>query len=133
MRKKTIKVSELPTFDPARYLRDDKGIAAYLTQVIEDGDFGELAQALGVAARARGMTQIAETAGIGRGIPVQGVARRRESALRHHRQGMQGTGRTPCRPGRTSGLGPHDEHRGQIENPSRAETQPSRRSRRERN
>ena len=63
MSKKTIKVSELPTFDPARYLRDDKDIAAYLTQVIEDGDFGELAQALGVAARARGMTQIA---GIGR-------------------------------------------------------------------
>lgn len=66
MSKKTIKVSELPTFDPARYLRDDKDIAAYLTQVIEDGDFSELAQALGVAARARGMTQIAETTGIGR-------------------------------------------------------------------
>ncbi|CUI91002.1 addiction module antidote protein [Achromobacter xylosoxidans] len=66
MSKKAIKISELPTFDPARYLRDDKDIAAYLTQVIEDGDFGELAQALGVAARARGMTQIAETTGIGR-------------------------------------------------------------------
>lgn len=61
-----IKVADLPTFDPARYLRDDEDIAAYLTQVIEEGDAGELAQALGVAARARGMTQIAQAAGIGR-------------------------------------------------------------------
>ena len=66
MSKKTIKVPDLPTFDPARYLRDDEDIAAYLTQIIEEGDSGELAHALGVAARARGMTQIAEAAGIGR-------------------------------------------------------------------
>lgn len=63
---KTIKVSELPVFDPARYLRDDEDIAAYLTQIIEEGDSGELANALGVAARARGMAQIAKAAGIGR-------------------------------------------------------------------
>ncbi|HEX7388136.1 MAG TPA: addiction module antidote protein [Castellaniella sp.] len=63
---KKINVSDLPTFDPARYLRDDQDIAAYLTQVIEEGNAGELAQALGVAARARGMTQIAQAAGIGR-------------------------------------------------------------------
>src|SRR3546814_2939425 len=53
MSKKTIKVPDLPTFDPARYLRDDEDIAAYLTQIIEEGDSGELAHALGVAARAR--------------------------------------------------------------------------------
>lgn len=63
---KRIKVNNLPDFDPARYLRDGEDIAAYLTQVIEEGDTGELAQALGVAARARGMAQIAEAAGIGR-------------------------------------------------------------------
>ncbi len=34
--------------------------------VIEEGDAGELARALGVAARARGMAQIAEESGIGR-------------------------------------------------------------------
>lgn len=66
MSKKIVKVSDLPTFDPARYLRDDEDIAAYLTQIIEEGDSGELAHALGVAARARGMTQIAEASGIGR-------------------------------------------------------------------
>ena len=48
MSKKAIKVSDLPTFDPARYLRDDEDTAAYLTQVIEEGDAGELAHALGV-------------------------------------------------------------------------------------
>lgn len=66
MSKKITKISNLPTFDPARYLRDDEDIAAYLTQIIEEGDSGELAHALGVAARARGMAQIAEAAGIGR-------------------------------------------------------------------
>src|SRR5690554_4322191 len=66
MNKKMTKVSDLPTFDPARYLRNDEDIAAYLTQIIEEGDSGDLAHALGVAARARGMTQIAEAAGIGR-------------------------------------------------------------------
>jgi len=63
---KRIKVNNLPDFDPARYLRDGEDIAAYLTQVIEEGNTGELAQALGVAARARGMAQVAEAAGIGR-------------------------------------------------------------------
>jgi len=63
---KRIHVNDLPDFDPARYLRDDGDIAAYLTQVIEEGDAGELAKALGVAARARGMAQIAQAAGIGR-------------------------------------------------------------------
>lgn len=49
-----------------RALRIGQDVAAYLTQVIEEGDMGELAQALGVAARARGMAQIAQVAGIGR-------------------------------------------------------------------
>ena len=53
-------------FDLAEQLRDDDDIAAYLTLVIEEGDHGELAHALGVVARARGMAQIAEASGIGR-------------------------------------------------------------------
>ena len=53
-------------FDMAEQLRDEQDIAAYLTLVLEEGDPGELAQALGVIARARGMTQIAAEAGMGR-------------------------------------------------------------------
>lgn len=53
-------------FDMAEQLRDEQDIAAYLTLVLEEGDPGELAYALGVIARARGMTQIAAEAGMGR-------------------------------------------------------------------
>ena len=53
-------------FDPAEYLKDDEDIATYLTLVIDEGDPGELAHALGIAARARGMAQIAKDSGIGR-------------------------------------------------------------------
>ena len=38
----------------------------YLPQVIEDGDPGELAAALGHIAKARGMTEIAKASGIKR-------------------------------------------------------------------
>jgi len=63
---KKIKVSELPDFDPAEHLKDEEDIAAYLTLVIEEGDSSELAHALGIAARARGMTEIAKASGLGR-------------------------------------------------------------------
>ena len=63
---KKIKVEDLPTFDPAEHLKDDADIAAYLSLVIDEGDAGELAHALGIAARARGMAHIAEETGIGR-------------------------------------------------------------------
>ncbi len=63
---KKIRVADLPDFDTAEHLKDDADIAAYLSLVIEEGDPGELAHALGVAARARGMAQIAEESGIGR-------------------------------------------------------------------
>ena len=53
-------------FDMAEQLRDEQDIAASLTLVLEEGDPGELAHALGVIARARGMTQIAAEAGMGR-------------------------------------------------------------------
>ncbi len=63
---KKIRVADLPDFDPADHLKDEADIAAYLSLVIEEGDPGELARALGVAARARGMAQVAEESGIGR-------------------------------------------------------------------
>ncbi|SEQ27472.1 probable addiction module antidote protein [Solimonas aquatica] len=65
MRKK-VKVSELPEFDITEHLESEEAIAEYLTLVIEDQDPSELAHALGVVARARGMSQVAEMAGITR-------------------------------------------------------------------
>jgi len=64
--KNKIKVSKLPQFDAAEYLKDDGDVAAYLNVVLEEGDPGALADALGTIARARGMNEIAKAAGLGR-------------------------------------------------------------------
>ena len=64
--KKKIKVADLPVFDAARYLDSEEAIAAYLTDIIEADDAALLAAALGDIARARGMTEIARSAGITR-------------------------------------------------------------------
>jgi probable addiction module antidote protein len=64
--KKKIKVADLPAFDAAPYLDTDEAVAAYLTDVIEANDASLLAAALGDIARARGMTEIARSAGITR-------------------------------------------------------------------
>jgi probable addiction module antidote protein len=58
--------ADLPEFDLARQLKTEEDIAAYITMVIEEGDASELAHALGVAAKARGMADIAQAAGLTR-------------------------------------------------------------------
>ncbi len=65
MTKKT-SIDDLPEFDMARQLKSEEDIAAYVTMVIEDGDSAELAHALGIAAKARGMSEIAQSTGITR-------------------------------------------------------------------
>lgn len=64
--KKRFKVEDLPVFDAARYLGSEEAIAAYLTDILAANDAGLLAAALGDMARARGMTEIAKSAGITR-------------------------------------------------------------------
>lgn len=53
-------------WDPAKHLKTDKDIVFYLEAVFEDGDPALIAAALGDVARAKGMTKIAEAAGLGR-------------------------------------------------------------------
>ncbi len=53
-------------FDPAEYLDDKESIAAYLSDALESDDSAFIADALGVVARARGMTEVAREAGISR-------------------------------------------------------------------
>ncbi len=65
-RKKTVNVADLPEFDMADYLKTDEDIAQYLSVVLEDEDTSLLPAALGDIARARGMTAIAEAAGLTR-------------------------------------------------------------------
>ena len=63
---KKIQAADLPEFDLAEQLKTEEDIAAYLTMVIDEGDMTELAHALGVAARARGMSDVAKASGITR-------------------------------------------------------------------
>ena len=63
---KRSKVDDLPEFDAAPYLESEAALAAYLTDILEANDGALLAAALGDIARARGMTEIAKSAGITR-------------------------------------------------------------------
>lgn len=53
-------------FDPAEYLDDSESIAAYLSDALESGDPAFISDALGVIARARGMSEVAREAGVSR-------------------------------------------------------------------
>ena len=52
--------------DPAAALVDDEEIAAFLADALETGDAAFIAKTLGVAARARGMADIASQTGLSR-------------------------------------------------------------------
>lgn len=53
-------------WDPADHLDTEEDMAAYLEAALEDGDPTLVAAALGDIARAKGMTQVARAAGLGR-------------------------------------------------------------------
>lgn len=57
---------EITDFDPAAYLDDDQAIAAYLSDAFETQDVAFISDAIGVVARAKGMKQIAQEAGVSR-------------------------------------------------------------------
>ena len=60
------KIKKLIAFDPAEYLDDPKAIAAYLEEAFDTGDAKFIADAMGVVARASGMSEIAKSAGLSR-------------------------------------------------------------------
>jgi probable addiction module antidote protein len=53
-------------YDSAAYLDSDEAIAAYLDEALGSADSAHIANALGVVARAKGMTEIARSAGVSR-------------------------------------------------------------------
>lgn len=53
-------------FDAARYLETDEAIEEYLAAASEDGDPKQIALALGVIARARGMSDLSRATGLPR-------------------------------------------------------------------
>jgi probable addiction module antidote protein len=57
---------ETRPFDPAEYLESEEDMVIYLNAALETGDATFIADALGVVARARGMSQIARDTGLSR-------------------------------------------------------------------
>lgn len=72
-------------YDPAKYLDTEEAVAVFLTDAFESGDDGVFQDALQIAARARGMTEVARTAGVGRESlykALHGAAQPRFSTVR---------------------------------------------------
>jgi probable addiction module antidote protein len=57
---------EIRDFDPAEYLDNEEAVAEYLTDALATEDVAFIADAIGVVARAKGMTRVAEDAGVSR-------------------------------------------------------------------
>ena len=57
---------EYEDFDVASLLRSDKAIIDFLDDALEEGEVSYIAHALGIAARAKGMTKVASDTGLAR-------------------------------------------------------------------
>ena len=57
---------ELLPFDPAEHIETEEDILYYLEAAMEGNDSKHIANALGVVARSKGMTEIAKKTGLGR-------------------------------------------------------------------
>ncbi len=53
-------------YDASRYLDDDESIAAYINEAFSTYEIETITHAIGVAAKAKGMSQIAESSGLSR-------------------------------------------------------------------
>lgn len=58
--------TKLRPWDSAEHLRTEKEMALYLEACLEEGDPALIAHALGVIAKARGMSQLARDTGLSR-------------------------------------------------------------------
>jgi probable addiction module antidote protein len=64
--KRSSTMNKLTQYDPATALVDDEEIAVFMANALETGDAAYIAKALGVVARAKGMTYIAAETGLSR-------------------------------------------------------------------
>ncbi|WP_371230770.1 addiction module antidote protein [Pseudomonas sp. QE6] len=53
-------------FDPAEYLTNPEAIAEFMSDALETGDTSYIAKAMGVVARAKGMSELARETGLSR-------------------------------------------------------------------
>ncbi|WP_316181517.1 addiction module antidote protein [Bradyrhizobium sp. SZCCHNRI1009] len=59
-------MTKIKPYDAADYLDSPETIAAYFTEALESGDPSLITTAIGAVARAKGMSEIAERAGLSR-------------------------------------------------------------------
>lgn len=59
-------MNKLSHYDPASALISDEEIEIFMADALETGDAAYIAKALGVVARAKGMTQVAAKTGLSR-------------------------------------------------------------------
>lgn len=59
-------MNKLTPYDPAAALVNDEAITVFMVDALETGDAAYIARALGVIARAKGMTDIAAETGLSR-------------------------------------------------------------------
>lgn len=64
---------ETKPFDAAKYIDTPEAVVAFLEDALESGDAGYVAHALGILARSKGMTMVAEKAGLGRESLYKGL------------------------------------------------------------
>ena len=57
---------KLTPYEPANALVDDEEIAVFMADALETGDSAYIAKALGVIARAKGMSAISQQTGLSR-------------------------------------------------------------------
>ena len=92
--------TEITDYDTSEYLENEQDIIAYLNAIAEYDDPALMQAALGNVAKARGMTQIAKDAGVGRESLYKKPQQGRKPQLPDHRQGNPRPRRTPHHPSR---------------------------------
>ena len=75
---------KLTPFDAAEHLKSDQAIADFMSAAFETNDTAYIAQALGVVARAKGMTQIADQDRVVARTALPVVQYRRQSDASHN-------------------------------------------------
>jgi probable addiction module antidote protein len=67
--------AETRPFDPSEYLDSDEGVQAYLEDAFASGDPSEITDALGVVAKAVGMSSLAQSTGLTRAALYKALTR----------------------------------------------------------
>jgi probable addiction module antidote protein len=75
MKKAKAKIKTVP-WDPARYLKTEADFKHYLDAAFDDGDPALIAAVLGDIARAKGMSDVARKAGLGRESLYKALSRK---------------------------------------------------------